>query len=530
MTTEQEYLLKIVQNKASSEPTDVIDWIKLADECTRHQILNFIYLKLENIIPNNINNLWYRHYLNNKIRSKLNLRYVKDICEYFQKENIRYILYKGFPLSKRIYNDTITRQFSDNDFIINLDDLQRAHKLLRNLGYVNIDCRFPSLNPPMIDQEVPVSFYATHLLPYININTRVMIELHTTIPLLSELYQSELFINSNPFNINGFPIITFNLQYTLLTLIGTIYLDDFNGASITKEEDTLNKINIKLRNYVDLNLFLSKYDKEINWGEIYKKTKMDLEFAFATIFVFENLNTIFHNDITDKVYQMFKIYQSEHQIVWKTNLIDSIFSNVKHRENKDIFEKQRGYLAKIKYCTESNPNYYAPYIVKQNNLYVPFYKRNNELIQYRIEKSENNLIIFLNLNMSIHKKFIEVPYILDIQLWDHRFRDDYLSIHYSIIYRSNKYIAFISKEVLPSDWNKIFQNAFDSELQTYLNKSENADGTVELKLLIPYEIIDICELPVKKCYNLLLWEIKVESYNLLHEGSEGQINNIIYID
>jgi hypothetical protein len=131
--------------------------------------------------------------------------------------------------------------------------------------------------------------------------------------------------------------------------------------------------------------------------------------------------------------------------------------------------------------------------------------------------------------MPVHKKFIEERYILDIQLWDHRFRDDYLSIHYSIVYRSNKYIAFISKEAVPSDWDKIFQNAFDSELQTNLNKSENSDGTAELILLIPYEIIDIGELPVKKCYNLLLWKIEKGSYELLQEGSTGQINNIMYI-
>jgi hypothetical protein len=75
-------------------------------------------------------------YLLNHFRNETFLNHLKDLLELFQKENIPTVLLKGAALLTTLYQDPALRPMDDLDLLIHEEDLEKAHHLFINVGYL----------------------------------------------------------------------------------------------------------------------------------------------------------------------------------------------------------------------------------------------------------------------------------------------------------------------------------------------------------------------------------------------------------
>ncbi|PRO71079.1 hypothetical protein C6Y40_23785 [Alteromonas alba] len=73
-----------------------------------------------------------------RVRRLLVLNEVKKVCTYLDLKGIKFLVIKGLPFSKIIYNDELDRKFCDIDIFISNRDLEKTKTALEKLSYSNI--------------------------------------------------------------------------------------------------------------------------------------------------------------------------------------------------------------------------------------------------------------------------------------------------------------------------------------------------------------------------------------------------------
>jgi len=66
---------------------------------------------------------------------------LRTIAGALAAEGVELIVLKGVPLAYRLFGRIDAREISDNDLLVRRRDAERAHQILRSLGYRSVDCR-----------------------------------------------------------------------------------------------------------------------------------------------------------------------------------------------------------------------------------------------------------------------------------------------------------------------------------------------------------------------------------------------------
>ena len=69
------------------------------------------------------------------IRTVENIRFAKLLSIELKKENIDHFYLKGFAIQKFIYNDFSIRPLTDFDIFINLEDVKKTIRILKELNF-----------------------------------------------------------------------------------------------------------------------------------------------------------------------------------------------------------------------------------------------------------------------------------------------------------------------------------------------------------------------------------------------------------
>lgn len=140
-------LLKDDKNKIVNEPNESlwndIDWALVLEYAMHHRIYPLLHSKVkaynDELVPG-----YVRDYLNQKYRKNtfqmLHLSAeMESVNKLFSNHNIRTLFLKGPILAQELYGDISLRTCSDLDFIIPIECLDNAEKLLIGLGYEKDD-------------------------------------------------------------------------------------------------------------------------------------------------------------------------------------------------------------------------------------------------------------------------------------------------------------------------------------------------------------------------------------------------------
>lgn len=143
------------------------DWQTLYKEANRHCIgaMLFPYVKKAGC-PEPLLTLWSQN-ADRALRKEILFDAErKCILDEFEKEQIKYILLKGI-LIKDFYPKKGIREFSDNDFLLEEKDLEKAKKIMLKRGYENkdsedfVDC--PFYKPPVFNFELHKALFRSTL-------------------------------------------------------------------------------------------------------------------------------------------------------------------------------------------------------------------------------------------------------------------------------------------------------------------------------------------------------------------------------
>ena len=194
-----------------------------------------------------------------------------EIAEAFEKEDVKYLIFKGIASSYFIYGDPNIRECDDVDFLIFPKDVQRSHDILRRLGYAYHDER------GFYWTEEPEERYHTHIQPYIHETDYNTVELHTAI-FTKEIYTEAVLENRKKIIINGNILYVLSDIEAFLCQLFMTAVDDYAASNMTYEMDPNIFFQLKFRNYLDIALMAVKYSHLSQEKIIESAMKYDLNF------------------------------------------------------------------------------------------------------------------------------------------------------------------------------------------------------------------------------------------------------------
>lgn len=266
MTNEGKFIIQMIRQGFATNgiyDVDNLDWNEVINQLEGHRIFTNAFSLIKSLAPEEyIEEIESRH-----ARMMRSLEYSLELLEKFaiaaKEERIRFVLIKGFALSKRLYGDLFARQFNDLDVLVEEDDMVRAHHILREIGYkqpyiINKETK------EYVDLKYPVSRVrqAHHWFIYYHMDRYPWqkFELHRKINFATMEQIKDHLWNVEKVQIGSVEVNIPNLQYSFISLVLNTYQDS----------DTISGYQGKsrLRGYVELYDFIKKYRHVINWEDM----------------------------------------------------------------------------------------------------------------------------------------------------------------------------------------------------------------------------------------------------------------------
>ncbi|HEY2493746.1 MAG TPA: nucleotidyltransferase family protein [Paenibacillus sp.] len=352
LSREEEMLIQIARDdlagrkQSSFEKSDFlnINWNTLYDLAIEQKMLPLVYNILRDSIPFSYRVCYQETCESMKKMNHLIFEEIKALSERGDIEEMLFI--KGAVLSQLLYDDPFIRTSGDIDTLIREDRLGKIDKLLKDEGYFQACGKGDVYTPDYDNFEIlpyPIlKEYSHHeyFEYYKQSGTdHVILELQRYIHNTITSEHIDRFLDSSRLlMINGVKVRTLDTDHTLLYLIESLHTD----ANWYHRGPKLNK-------YLELALFIRKYEKDIDWEGVLQKAN---EFQMLDIVhdIFNDLNELFRSLIPEERVEQYKYsYRSKSlPLVWDTSLVERLFQSYEGRM-LEIFKN----LKTICYCTES---------------------------------------------------------------------------------------------------------------------------------------------------------------------------------
>lgn len=254
-----------------------LDWKLVYKLLRAHQLRPFIYKIVsanselfESAFTQRLQNSTWKVSIENLDRVKELISLTKDL----EQEGITAIPYKGVMLSKRFYNDFITRETCDIDFLIKKEDFNRVRAFFIDRGYQSDYYYNPDYEDVLLDTSVEYVFYK------IIGQVLIKVELHWDVihKMQDVRFNSrELFAATERHGILKNNLQVLNLNNELLVLL---------------IHHGINDIWRSLRHVIDLAMFVEIYEHDINWTGLRQKL-INSRIERASLIGFSLSNRIF---------------------------------------------------------------------------------------------------------------------------------------------------------------------------------------------------------------------------------------------
>jgi hypothetical protein len=242
-----------------------VNWRDVYEEALAHNVHSLIYPVIKNLsktysIDKTLISEWRDASLIGSIIQINHIKQVKKILENFQKANIPVIALKGLAL-RGLYPRPELRSMSDADILVHKEDVERADKILINLGYYKL-----------VSTEVHNNYaHEKHL--HIEVHWTLIDEL--CIKTVSE-FNNTLWQNTRTINIQDVSVLALSLEYELIHII-------LHMASHIKHSG------FGIRQLLDVVVFVEAERNNINWNLFFEQARSyNIEKFVTTIFILCN--------------------------------------------------------------------------------------------------------------------------------------------------------------------------------------------------------------------------------------------------
>lgn len=257
----------------SSSEFEGVNWDELFSLIKKHKVFPSFYRTVVQHVPSEFYQKWvleYTTYVNN-IENIIAI--LKEVTSILSDAGLPYSVLKGIVLSKIIYDDVYSRHSNDIDLLFPETQMRYAFDILSEHGYfsavgsddayhLGLEAGTYLLLPyPVLKgqdhheyfelwKKVDSRFYGIEIQRYF----------HGEITDLSYI---ESFIESNRMiQVTDFVAPTLDFNHTLICLCENAY------AEITEPH-----MNLCLKNYLDIGMFIKRFGKTLDWNEIVSLTR-----------------------------------------------------------------------------------------------------------------------------------------------------------------------------------------------------------------------------------------------------------------
>ncbi|CAM3554506.1 nucleotidyltransferase family protein [Marinicrinis lubricantis] len=170
---------------------DQIDWDEWLQLVWYHRVYPLVYKRLRELniewVPEEVMKQLYMKYSQNTFQMLRLTREMEKLCLALREQNIPSLMLKGPVLAHLLYGDVSLRTSKDMDILVPIEDVEKAEKVLVELGYILTE----DVKRILKDWK-----WRSHHLLYVHPQTKVQIELHWRLnpdtlkePLFSELWE-----------------------------------------------------------------------------------------------------------------------------------------------------------------------------------------------------------------------------------------------------------------------------------------------------------------------------------------------------
>lgn len=303
---------------------DSLNWELFEKYLWKHSVFLIAYNYIKPFIPVNYLSIFtekYEYQIHKIDAYVKELSYINFIAE---QNNIEIVFVKGLALSMQIYNSVYTRGFGDLDIVVRgkIEDTVRFKNLLIDeLGYKQ---RIGVHEIPFPIDEIGV-FHEFWLYRYTEDGIKLKVEIKQAtsaicVKMISDFIDPK---NTQDLTIGNAVVRTNNTEYALLHLFANVYGN-------TEKRIGVERKNI-LRDYIDVSLYIAKYNKEIVWRRIKELAdKYDVTHKVYNVLLKLRYIGFINNLIEDHILDMFKPANLE------LNYINSVGGKVTWSENNPV--------------------------------------------------------------------------------------------------------------------------------------------------------------------------------------------------
>ena len=176
---ELKLIIHLTQNKLETEYQGnlaKIDWDTFLELAIKHRVISHI-LKHSTFLAEKIPISVYEKLIEIRLEhSKRALNFAIHairIHEEFNEQNIKHCFFKGPLLSIDLYNDVGYRNFRDIDVLVNINDVERAKKIIEDF---NFTCVYPAIK--LTEKQKKINYSISHHYHFVHSIQGVEIELH----------------------------------------------------------------------------------------------------------------------------------------------------------------------------------------------------------------------------------------------------------------------------------------------------------------------------------------------------------------
>lgn len=236
-------------------PHQESSWERMVCSAEQHGVASLLYKHIQELdtkVPKASRRLLQSLYLRNRRSNRSRNKAVVEIVNAYRLEGIQVLLVKGIALCNFVYSEIGLRPMRDIDLLVKKNDLEKAEKILFDLGYTAAQ-----------NHAIPHDYY--HLVPLEKIidGLPVGVELHHNLLPFHPQYPlwplEKSYRAARKIEINGVTARTLSLEDTLCY----VYLHGFQ-APLTYEP-------YRLMHVADIVSLVEKYLTVVNWPQIHRK-------------------------------------------------------------------------------------------------------------------------------------------------------------------------------------------------------------------------------------------------------------------
>lgn len=351
---EKEYMIELANNPA-------MDWAAFLGTSFLNRVNGVVYKNIKEIdaINHYVKYFLKIAFIEQCERTRIHQQEIKIIADAFENNSIRYSFMKGAVLNTIFYEPGL-RISNDTDIMVDINDLDKAGEILKELGYIQGSEKNGVICPASKKEIMFARLNTYEIVPFIkaigdrhlsfhevDINFRLSNEDSTK--SAREMLADTVVLHNGQFNIR-----TLSLENFLMFLCIHHYREATMIFKIVRGED------LSLYKFMDIHVLLTAKKQKIDWDKLYDIVVLfdkirDVYYTLYYTEIFFPLSV--PPDIMEKFkpederfINQYKGRDNTNQVYnWKMDLISRAFSNDRRLEAmKNIHEENERYKEIIK--------------------------------------------------------------------------------------------------------------------------------------------------------------------------------------